>query len=131
MIDIHRNVWGVIDDGVDNVRDAWLFAKLGALAGFTYLMVKAPIQTARFTWWSISFYVIRTTVTVASWMGELYQQLRVAHGYGRTRPPPGPLSPFILLGIPLIGSLQNASEYLGTDDPNCEDRFIPGQCGVV
>lgn len=131
MRGVHDSVWGVLQDGAKNVRDAWLLAKLGAIAGFTYLMVKAPVQAARFTWWTVSFYVIRTTATIASWMGELYQQLRLAHGHGRTRPPPGPLSPFILLGVPLIGAIQNASEYLGTDDPGCEDRFMPGQSCVV
>lgn len=130
-------VWGVLDkfeDGIETARDAWFLAKVGALAGFTYLILKSPPTAARFLWWSATFFVVRTTTTMLMWMGELVQQIRVVSGWARSKPPPGIISPFIVIGVPLIVAIGNAQEFLGSvgDEGHCQDSlFMPSQQCVV
>lgn len=123
-----------IDEAIDALQTAWLLAKMSAIGGYSYLMIRNPVQTLRFTWWAVYYISVRAVMDTGVFLGEMWQQIRLVHGKERTRPPPGPLSPFILLGIPLVVAITQAGSFLGSDDSpgGCqEDRFMPGQCQVV
>jgi len=123
------------DDVVDTLQRAWLLAKMAAIGGYSYLMIRNPVQTLRFTWWAIYYISVRAVMDTGVFLGEMWQQIRQVHGWDRTRPPPGPLSPFIMLGIPLVIAIQAAQGFLGSGEATpggCEeDLFMPGQCQVV
>ena len=124
-----------IDEGIDTLQTAWLVAKLAAISGYSYLMVRNPVQTLRFTWWAVYYVSVRAVADTGVFLGEMWQQIRLVHGKERTRPPPGPLSPFILLGIPLVVAITQAASFLGSDSDTpggCQESlFMPGQCQVV
>jgi hypothetical protein len=123
------------DDGLDALHKTWTLAKMAAIGGYSYLMIRNPVQTLRFTWWAIYYVSVRAVADTGVFLGEMWQQIRQVHGWDRTRPPPGPLSPFILLGIPLIVAITQAGSFLGSDSDTpggCQESlFMPGQCQVV